>query len=584
MAEGAAVQTMEAMMKATRAGDGHAIRQPTVNTNFEVKGQIFNMITHQCQFRGTPKEDAFEHLQNFKSICNLFKIAQVEDTVIYLRVFPWSLKDDAKDWLESLPKGDIDSWTTMEDKFLLRFFPAFKAAKLQSELITLFRSHMRHFMMHGHSGSLMKKTPDEAYEVISKTAMHSYDWHQEMDVSRSSHVASTETSDELVSVKAQLATFKRQMESMTTEMHAIKVGCELCQGPHLTKDCDKSSMEEQANYLGYVKKGDFALREFPGRRQFFNQAGNSVEVYPYRPPGFNNKNQQAPPRNFQQLIQPVQQPENKMPPLEELLRGFIMKTDESITALRQDGELTKQQVRSQHASIQNLERDVPNEGELKDESSKDDEPKAQEQKEDDLPEIIPEIITKLPLKVYRAPILYPKVLKKDKLQNQYKNFLDMINQISINMPLAKVIRGMPNYGKFLKDLISLKGKYQDVSATFLNEACSVILQKQKLPPKLGDPGSFIIPCLLDDSVVYDALADLGEVDLENKEGFQLKTIRVDESKCEKKGNDDEWFDGNVEVGNVIDYDTWDYDGRFEDAPDDVDSEVISDEGFGEIHE
>ncbi|XP_071688358.1 uncharacterized protein [Rutidosis leptorrhynchoides] len=77
------------------------------------------------------------------------------------------------------------------------------------------------------------------------------------------------------------------------------------------------------------------------------------------------------------------------------------------------------------------------------------------------------------------------------------------------MPLAEVIKGMPNYGKFLKDLTSSKGKYQEVSATFLNEACSTILQKPKMPSKLGDPGSFIIPRLLGDSVVYDALADLG---------------------------------------------------------------------------
>ncbi|XP_071688356.1 uncharacterized protein [Rutidosis leptorrhynchoides] len=78
------------------------------------------------------------------------------------------------------------------------------------------------------------------------------------------------------------------------------------------------------------------------------------------------------------------------------------------------------------------------------------------------------------------------------------------------MPLAEVIKGMPNYGKFLKDLTSSKGKYQEVSATFLNEACSAILQKPKMPPKLGDPDSFIIPHLLGDSIVYDALADLGE--------------------------------------------------------------------------
>ncbi|XP_071713440.1 uncharacterized protein [Rutidosis leptorrhynchoides] len=509
MAEGGEGQTMEAMMKATRAGNEHAIRQPTVNTDFEVA-----------------------------------------DTVIYLRVFSWSLKDDAKDWLESFPEGEIDSWTTMEDKFLQRFFPASKAAKLQSDINhfvhkphetlydawTRFGKILHNCPQHGLNNfnkvqifykgvnvptrkeidiaagsSLMKKTLDEAYEIISETATHSYDC--------------TETSDELASVKAQLVTFKRQMKSITKEMHAIKVGCELCQGLHLTKDCDQASMEEHANYLGYVKKGDFALSEFSGGRQFFNQAGNTSgtnyqngnrvyqgnqKVYPYRPPVFNNRSQQAPPRNFQQTMQPVQQPENKMPPLEELLRGFIMKTDESSTALRQDGESTKPPgtLPSNTQSNPNNKGTVPTNEESKKDELKVDEPKVQEQKKDDPPKIM----TKAPpLKVYKAPVPYPKSLKKDKLATQYQRFLDMINQISVNMPLAEVIKGMPNYGKFLKDLISSKGKYQEVSATFLNEACSAILQKQKMPPKLGDPGSFIIHCLLGDSVVYDALADLGAI-------------------------------------------------------------------------
>ncbi|XP_071719138.1 uncharacterized protein [Rutidosis leptorrhynchoides] len=326
-------------------------------------------------------------------------------------------------------------------------------------------------------GSLMKKTLDEAYEIISETATHSYDWHQEMDVSHSSDVASTETSDELASVKAQLVNFKRQMDSMTKEMHAIKIGCELCQGPHLRKDCDQASMEEHANYLDYVKKGDFALSEFPGGRQFFNQAGNTSgnnyqsgnQVYQgnqkinlYRPPGFNNRNQQAPPINFQQTMQPVQQPENKMPPLEELLRGFIMKMDESITALRQDGESTKQKVRSQQASIQNLEHDVGRIAQSLSERPPGTLPSnTQSNTNNKVPfrnDHVNAITTRSGLVIneetLKSPIPYPKALKKDKLANQYKKFLDMINQISINMPLAEVIKGMPNYEKFLKDLIS----------------------------------------------------------------------------------------------------------------------------------
>ncbi|GJY96236.1 putative reverse transcriptase domain-containing protein [Tanacetum coccineum] len=43
----------------------------------------------------------------------------------------------------------------------------------------------------------------------------------------------------------------------------------------------------------------------------------------------------------------------------------------------------------------------------------------------------------------------------------------------------------------------------------LNARCSVVLQNE-LPPKEKDPGSFILPCIISNTTVYNALADLGE--------------------------------------------------------------------------
>ncbi|XP_022872074.1 uncharacterized protein LOC111391158 [Olea europaea var. sylvestris] len=52
---------------------------------------------------------------------------------------------------------------------------------------------------------------------------------------------------------------------------------------------------------------------------------------------------------------------------------------------------------------------------------------------------------------------------------------------------------MPNYAKFMKDILSNKRKLEDNEMVMLTEECSAILQ-HKLPPKLKDPGSFTIPC------------------------------------------------------------------------------------------
>ncbi|KAK5835774.1 hypothetical protein PVK06_011481 [Gossypium arboreum] len=67
---------------------------------------------------------------------------------------------------------------------------------------------------------------------------------------------------------------------------------------------------------------------------------------------------------------------------------------------------------------------------------------------------------------------------------------------------------MPTYAKFLKELLTNKRKFEELSTIELNEECLAILQN-KLPTKLKDLGSFTIPCLIGSLNVEKALADLG---------------------------------------------------------------------------
>ncbi|GJY05586.1 reverse transcriptase domain-containing protein [Tanacetum coccineum] len=94
------------------------------------------------------------------------------------------------------------------------------------------------------------------------------------------------------------------------------------------------------------------------------------------------------------------------------------------------------------------------------------------------------------------------------MEARYGKFLDMIRVVRINVPLIDVLAEMPNYGKFLKELVSNKHKIEQISAAFLSDESSAILQNN-VPPKLGDPGSFLIPCNFNKAFSCNALADLG---------------------------------------------------------------------------
>ncbi|XP_075480649.1 uncharacterized protein LOC142521315 [Primulina tabacum] len=110
--------------------------------------------------------------------------------------------------------------------------------------------------------------------------------------------------------------------------------------------------------------------------------------------------------------------------------------------------------------------------------------------------------------VFKPTLPYPQRFKKKNLDDQFAKFLEIFKKIHINIPFADALEQMPNYAKFIKDVMSKKRKMQEFETLKLTEECSAILQK-KLPQKLKDPGSFTIPCFIGSSKCSKALCDLG---------------------------------------------------------------------------
>ncbi|KAK4733634.1 hypothetical protein R3W88_007895 [Solanum pinnatisectum] len=87
---------------------------------------------------------------------------------------------------------------------------------------------------------------------------------------------------------------------------------------------------------------------------------------------------------------------------------------------------------------------------------------------------------------------------QDALPGNTERILRNISKLSLY-----ALTQLPSYAKFLKDILSSKRKLEEVSVVKLIEKYSVILQN-KLPRKLGDLGSFTIPCTLG-GVIEDVL-------------------------------------------------------------------------------
>ncbi|XP_061363441.1 uncharacterized protein LOC133307041 [Gastrolobium bilobum] len=107
-----------------------------------------------------------------------------------------------------------------------------------------------------------------------------------------------------------------------------------------------------------------------------------------------------------------------------------------------------------------------------------------------------------------AKIPYPQRFREEIKKQQYSKFLDIFKKLQINISFTEALENMPNYAKFMKDLLSRKRKLQECETVTLTEECSAIIQK-KLPPKLKDPGRFSIPCNIGNMEVKNILCDLG---------------------------------------------------------------------------
>nr|GEW75947.1 DNA-directed DNA polymerase [Tanacetum cinerariifolium] len=82
---------------------------------------------------------------------------------------------------------------------------------------------------------------------------------------------------------------------------------------------------------------------------------------------------------------------------------------------------------------------------------------------------------------------------RKKANNQIEKFYQIFKDMSFKISFADALILMPKFALTLKALIGNKEKLSEMARTPLNEHCSTVLFK-KLPEKLGDPGTFLIPC------------------------------------------------------------------------------------------
>ena len=206
-----------------------------------------------------------------------------------MKLFPFSLKDEAKNWLNSLRPRSIGNWQEMQTEFLKKNFPIHRTNALKREIIK-FSHHgnetwrvisifyesltpkMLQFVEMMCNGEFLNKNPDEAFDYFYLLAENAQSWDTANTSDRSR--ASTNPSRggkyqlrEDNDLCARVASLTRKLEARELRkvngintVPKIDEVCRICETmEHHTNECPtilafKEVLHDQANTMNMVKK------------------------------------------------------------------------------------------------------------------------------------------------------------------------------------------------------------------------------------------------------------------------------------------------------------------------------------------
>src|ERR1051325_3158881 len=89
------------------------VNHPVNAPNFQLHPSIINQLERRS-FTRNINEDANKHLHRFLTMSTTLKIDRHIDEAKKLRMFPFTLSEDAEEWFYSLLSGIISTWEDME--------------------------------------------------------------------------------------------------------------------------------------------------------------------------------------------------------------------------------------------------------------------------------------------------------------------------------------------------------------------------------------------------------------------------------------------------------------------------------------
>ncbi|XP_024006544.1 uncharacterized protein LOC112083051 [Eutrema salsugineum] len=298
----------------------------------------------QHPFHGHSHEHPMDHIERFEDLVTSIKYNEVSNDFLLYKLFPYSLAEEAANWLKQLEPGSLTTWEETRNAFLHNFFDDARSEELRTKISTFsqepteafkaswvrFKSYQRDCPHHGFSdvqllGIFFRgidwRYPEEAVELIENLA--SSNSTKNADLQRKKQAGNMDRS-QIAEVKAKLYS----VDSLLVGKKSVRFAQEM--------DSFEPEDEAEVEDVNFVSGSGFHSQRFgnqQGNRRYsgnyngnnqrstFNSNQNFSGYTPkpqYQKP-FSNKSFS---RNYSTPSTQPQTPDNEMKSmLEQILEG-----------------------------------------------------------------------------------------------------------------------------------------------------------------------------------------------------------------------------------------------------------------------
>ncbi|GKA28735.1 zinc finger, CCHC-type containing protein [Tanacetum coccineum] len=162
------IRTLGDYSKPSHEGYRNTIELP-VGNNVVPRSDTIRLVQNGCSFHDLRSEDPNQHLKDFLKLVDSLDLDGENRERTSLRLFQFSIRDQASNWLERLPAGSITTWEDLTTRFLAQFFPSGRTTKLCNDIL----------MFQQHHGESLSKIWTHFKDLLQKVPHHGIDrWLQ----------------------------------------------------------------------------------------------------------------------------------------------------------------------------------------------------------------------------------------------------------------------------------------------------------------------------------------------------------------------------------------------------------------------